>query len=104
MKLIEGESFKFSPQPVLNEARYVLAHLYPHSAIERLCVANGDVNMSKARSINQTAADSGTSRATIYREIKARRLRAKKIGDRTIILPDDFDAWLQSLPDMALAA
>lgn len=37
-------------------------------------------------------------RSTTYKQIKTRRLRAKKIGDITIITPEDAEAWLRSLP------
>jgi hypothetical protein len=33
-----------------------------------------------------------------YREIAAGRLRAIKIGSKTIVLPEDEDAWKRSLP------
>ncbi len=39
------------------------------------------------------------SRTTVYEAIKARKLRARKRGKSTIILPDDLDQYLKSLPD-----
>jgi excisionase family DNA binding protein len=36
-------------------------------------------------------------RSTIYREIKARRLKVSKVGRRTIIRADDLEAWLKRL-------
>jgi hypothetical protein len=38
------------------------------------------------------------SRSMIYEQIKARRLVARKLGRRTVILSEDFHAWLKSLP------
>jgi hypothetical protein len=38
-------------------------------------------------------------RTTLYEEINAGRLRAKKYGSKTIVMPDDFKAFLASLPD-----
>jgi len=38
------------------------------------------------------------SRTTIYNEIKSGRLKAKKLGGRTIITAEDERAWLDSLP------
>ena len=39
------------------------------------------------------------SRTAIYEAIKARKLRARKRGKSTIILPDDLEEYLQNLPD-----
>ena len=35
-----------------------------------------------------------------YQEIRAGRLRAVKCGKLTLILPDDFERWLKSLPQV----
>jgi excisionase family DNA binding protein len=42
----------------------------------------------------------GIGRTTIYEEIKSGRLRAKKIGRRTVITEDDAEEWLRRLPTM----
>lgn len=39
------------------------------------------------------------SRTVVYEAIKARTLKARKRGKRTIILSEDLRAYLQSLPD-----
>ena len=39
------------------------------------------------------------SRTTIYELIKDRKLKARKRGKSTIILPADLDQYLSSLPD-----
>ncbi len=39
------------------------------------------------------------SRTTIYEAIKARKLKARKRGKSTIILPPDLAEYLESLPD-----
>jgi hypothetical protein len=39
------------------------------------------------------------SRTTVYEAIKAKKLRARKRGGSTIILPDDLEEYLQNLPD-----
>ena len=39
------------------------------------------------------------SRSTIYEAIAAKKLRARKRGRSTIILPDDLEDYLQNLPD-----
>jgi hypothetical protein len=38
------------------------------------------------------------SRSMVYEEIKAGRLKARKLGRKTIILGDEYRAWLESLP------
>jgi hypothetical protein len=38
------------------------------------------------------------SRSYLYLEIASGRLRAVKRGRRTIVLAEDLDAWLRSLP------
>ncbi len=43
-------------------------------------------------------------RTLAYAEIAAGRLRARKVGRRTIILDDDADAWAQGLPVSAPTA
>lgn len=43
----------------------------------------------------------GIGRTTIYADLKAGRLAARKRGKRTIILADDLRAYLASLPPQA---
>jgi excisionase family DNA binding protein len=40
----------------------------------------------------------GIGRSKAYEEIKARRLRAIKVGRRTLIIVDEAEAWLLSRP------
>jgi excisionase family DNA binding protein len=42
----------------------------------------------------------GVCRETCYREIRAGRLRARKVGRRTVLLLPDVDAWAASLPEL----
>ena len=51
-----------------------------------------------AYSLRNFASRHGISRSKIYGEIRAGRLTARKIGDRTIILAEDGKAWRESLP------
>lgn len=37
----------------------------------------------------------GISRAMIYKEIKAQRLRVRKVGKRTVVPVDEVRAWLK---------
>lgn len=41
----------------------------------------------------------GVHKSTIFRVIRSGRLRAKKLGSRTIIRACEVDRWLHSLPD-----
>jgi excisionase family DNA binding protein len=40
-------------------------------------------------------------RTKIYEEIKAGRLRARKVGKRTIITDEDAEEWLERLPSLS---
>jgi excisionase family DNA binding protein len=40
----------------------------------------------------------GIGRTRFYREVKAGRLRVRKVGRRTIVTSDDADQWLNRLP------
>ena len=41
----------------------------------------------------------GPGRTVAYAEIRAGRLTARKIGRRTVVLAEDLDAYLASLPE-----
>ena len=51
------------------------------------------------RSIKSVAERYSISTQTVYREIKRGRLKAKKLGKRTIITEEAEQAWVDSLPD-----
>ena len=51
-----------------------------------------------AYSVDETSEVSGLGRTKIYEEIKAKRLIARKCGDRTLILHPDLVKWLSDLP------
>lgn len=51
-----------------------------------------------ARSIDQFCASFGVGRTTAYEQIKLGRLRALKVGNRTIITDHDAEEWLRNLP------
>ena len=42
----------------------------------------------------------GLCRESCYREIRAGRLCARKVGRRTVLLAPDVDAWAASLPEL----
>ncbi|THD38421.1 MAG: DNA-binding protein [Sphingomonas sp.] len=54
-----------------------------------------------AYSIEETVASTGIGRSTIFEEIKAGRLKARKRGRSTIILAGDLAEYLEALPVMA---
>jgi hypothetical protein len=56
-----------------------------------------------AHTIVNASRISRCGRTTLYAEIKARRLTARKVGRRTIILDEDLRRWLASLPTMNAA-
>lgn len=51
-----------------------------------------------AYSIEEAAQAASLGRSSIYEEIRASRLRATKVGRRTIIAVDDLRAWLAAMP------
>lgn len=52
-----------------------------------------------AYTIPEVCAATGLGRTSVYDEINAGRLRAKKRGSTTIILADDLAGYLRALPD-----
>jgi excisionase family DNA binding protein len=57
-----------------------------------------------AYSIEETARITSVGRTAVYEEIKAGRLRACKVGRRTVVIADDIRQWLASLPQINGAA
>jgi len=52
----------------------------------------------RAMSIPEFCQRYNVGRTLAYEEINAGRLRARKVGKRTIISGDEAEAWLKSLP------
>jgi excisionase family DNA binding protein len=52
----------------------------------------------RALSIAQFSENYGIGRTKTYQEVKSGRLRARKVGRRTIITEEDAEAWLTRLP------
>lgn len=42
----------------------------------------------------------GISRSKFYQVINSGQIKVRKIGNRSIILADDLDVWLKSLPSI----
>jgi len=54
----------------------------------------------RARTVKQFCADYGVGKTLTYAEIKAGRLRARKVGFKTLILHQDSEAWARSLREV----
>lgn len=57
-----------------------------------------------AQTVEQFAVDHSISRTTAYAEIASGRLKARKVGARTIIIPEDAAKWRRALPTFKPAA
>lgn len=55
---------------------------------------------ARALSIEEFSTCYGVGRSTTYEEIKAGRLRARKVGKRTVIGVEDAEKWLSDLPSV----
>ena len=53
-----------------------------------------------ALSIADACEKAGVGRSTIYEAIAEGRLKARKLGRRTLILRDDFTQFLVALPEI----
>jgi hypothetical protein len=58
----------------------------------------------RGMSIEDFSKTYGPGRTKTFEEIRAGRLRAKKIGRRTIIAEDDAEEWLRQLPSVEIRA
>lgn len=54
-----------------------------------------------ADTVSTAAERLGISRSRIYIEIKEGRLRARKMGSRTLITREEQQRWLNALPEIA---
>ena len=57
---------------------------------------------NKAFTLPQLAADGPLCRSALYREIRAGRLVARKSGRATVVLAEDWDVFLHSLPRLGV--
>ena len=58
------------------------------------------VGSERAISIEEFCRRYSLGRTKVYEEIKLGRLRARKVGRRTIVTQDDAETWLRHLPRM----
>ena len=56
-----------------------------------------------AYGMDEAAETAGIGLTKLREEIAAKRLRARKLGSRTIITRDDLEAWAAALPDIHVA-
>ncbi len=57
----------------------------------------------EAFAVREFCARYGICRQTFYDEVKRGRLRALKLGKKTVILKPDAESWAASLPELRLA-
>jgi excisionase family DNA binding protein len=57
----------------------------------------------QAFAVREFCARYGICRQTFYDEVKRGRIRAKKLGKKTVILRSDAENWASSLPALNLA-
>jgi excisionase family DNA binding protein len=58
----------------------------------------GLVPATRAYSVEEVAERTGISRSKLYEEMDEKLLRARKCGDRRLILETDLDRYLRKLP------
>jgi excisionase family DNA binding protein len=67
----------------------------PRNRHERRAAAAGRL----AYSVDELAEEADVGRSKIYEELRSGRLRAKKLGRRTLITAEAADEWFAQLPD-----
>jgi excisionase family DNA binding protein len=63
-----------------------------------------DLSGREAFAVGEFCARYGICRQTFYDEVRRGRLRALKLGKKTIILKMDADAWVATMPALELSA
>jgi excisionase family DNA binding protein len=59
-----------------------------------------DATNREAFAVREFCARYGICRQTFYDEVRRKRLRAVKLGKKTVILKSDAEAWAASLPEL----
>jgi hypothetical protein len=55
-------------------------------------------------SVKEFLGEYGIGLTHFYKEVNEGRLRVRKVGRRTIVVRDDAESWLQSLPALSTRA
>jgi excisionase family DNA binding protein len=63
-----------------------------------MSVTERERSRQRAMSVPEFCERYNVGRTLAYEEINSGRLRARKVGKRTIITDDDAEDWLRSLP------
>jgi excisionase family DNA binding protein len=59
---------------------------------------NANISRPVANTVAEVLRRVGISRTKFYQEINAGRLKARKIGSKTVVLEADLQAYLDGLP------
>jgi hypothetical protein len=71
----------------------------PHKAKQA-----GDLSHREAFAIREFCERYGICRETFYQEVRRGRLRARKIGVKTVVLKTDAEAWVAAMAPLELSA
>jgi excisionase family DNA binding protein len=63
-----------------------------------------DLSRREAFAVSEFCERYGICRETFYQEVRRGRLRARKLGAKTIVLKTDADAWVATMPPLELGA
>ena len=63
-----------------------------------------DLSGREAFAVGEFCERFGICRETFYQEVRRGRLRAVKLGAKTIVLKTDADAWVATMPPLELSA
>ena len=63
-----------------------------------------DLSRREAFAVSEFCDRYGICRDTFYQEVRRGRLRARKLGMKTIVLRADADAWVATMPALELSA
>jgi excisionase family DNA binding protein len=58
------------------------------------------VGNRKAYSVTEVCLLASISRTAFYAAVKTKKLTARKLGTRTVVLQEDLTAWLEALPKL----
>jgi excisionase family DNA binding protein len=63
-----------------------------------------DLSRREAFAVSEFCERYGICRETFYQEVRRGRLRARKLGAKTVVLKTDADAWVATMPPLELGA